>query len=304
MPATEATPTCSSAVEDDSNVRALLDSYAITNAPLLRERTLYSWTTAEQIAELRDDPTLLTRSADSNGEKGRAADLIHEQATTDVVAELLDRPEYANKRFAWVSPWATLLGWTGEDYGDRLLAMKLKPEAFIATLVGSSPLEWSFSTADGTPIGAEEVLANPHRLAAVYFIDPRDSGYCGGTIANAGSVFREFLVCNESMLESWSAFTPELQAELEQNQSALQAFQVTLTASRCQPWVEGPCHAAEVLQLWLSPRDELTTTLAYYFSALAFPNGLYEPTAATMGTLLDRLRAVPMNAEPLVHLYE
>jgi hypothetical protein len=59
-----------------------------------------------------------------------------------------------------------------------------------------------------------------------------------------------------------------------------------------------------MLGLWLTPDQELTSTLELYFGALAFPNSLYAPTAATMDTLLERLSLVPMNEEPLVHTYE
>jgi hypothetical protein len=297
-------PSCWSAADSDAEVRSLIEPYVITNQATLTGRTLYSWTTPEQIEELKGDPTLLTLSADSNGEKGRAADLIHERAEGDPVAALLDRPEYANKRFGWISPWATLLGWSGEDYGDRLLAITLKPDAFIATLVGNSPLEWTFSDASGNPVAEEEVLANPQRLAAVYFIDPRDTGSCGGTIARAGSMFREFFVCNEGMIESWSAFTPEIHAELDRNLAALQTFRSALDAGRCEPWVEGECHPAHMLQLWLTPKEELSDTVSLYFSSLAFPNSLYAPTVATMDTLLDRLRLVPRGGQPLIHSYE
>ncbi len=301
---TEAPAECLSSVNSDAQVQSMLAPYVLTDKASLPTRTLYTWTTPEQIEELKADPTLLTRSADSNGEKGRAADFFHAQADVDPLAALLDRPEYAKKRFGWIAPWATLLGWSGEDYGDRLLAITLKPDAWIATVVGYDALQWSFSDVDGNLVAEEDVLGNPRRLAAVYFIDQRDTGYCGGTVARAGSVFREFFVCNEDMIERWSAFTPELEAELQRNATALGAFRNSLDTARCQPWQQSTCHSQEVLARWMSPQEQLQTTFDLYFSSLAFPNALYAPTVTALDTLLDRLRLVPMDEEPVEHIYD
>ncbi|MEY2935445.1 MAG: hypothetical protein RL033_6194, partial [Pseudomonadota bacterium] len=62
-------------------------------------RTLYSWTTAEQVRELREEPTLLTRAATAEGEPGRASEVILSHASSDPLAALLAAPRFANKRF-------------------------------------------------------------------------------------------------------------------------------------------------------------------------------------------------------------
>jgi hypothetical protein len=274
-----------------------MQPFAVFHEQVAR-RTLYSWTTAEQIEELRTDPTLLTRSMTSEGERGRASDVILEHAETDPLAALLARPEYEKKRFAWSNPWATLLGWAGETYGDRLLGITLREEAWLGRLLldSSNVLHWAFFDTLGNPIDSALVLASPERLAAVYFVDARDPAFCGGTINHTGSVFREYFVCNEAMVERWEAFTPALTAELEGGIAALEALRTSLEHANCDVLTEPPaCWRERVVAAWdtnLATAAQ-STLVGLYEASLALPNDLYMPSLRNIEYLLEALRRVP-----------
>jgi hypothetical protein len=296
---------CAATVAGTEQSQALLQPFVMLHQDVAR-RTLFSWTVPEQIEELKADPTLLTRSMSTNGERGRSADLILEAAATDPMAALLAEPRFEKRRFAWSNPWATLLGFTGEDYGDRLLAITLKQEAYIGRLIASgSGLSWAFFDTSGAPVSNEQVLAAPERIAAVYFADLRDPAACGGSIFRSGSVFREYFLCNESMIESWSAYTTELEAEVARGVEALQALHSALDNRSCDSVGQTPaCWRERVVQSWELPVDAGSANLVgLYEQSLAFPSDLYLTTASNIAGLLTRLGEVPFDEEPLVHEY-
>lgn len=265
-----------------------------TDAP---PRVLYSWTTKEQIEELRTNPTLLTRSVSSDGEVGRAQGLI--AGGTDPVSLLLNEERFANKRYAWTNPWATRLGWTGDDYGDRLLAITLRADAWVGQMMmdDSVGLSWTFRDMEGNSVTQDEVLANPERLAAVYFYDQRDMPECRFESRTQGQLYREYFILNEGMLESWSAFTEEVKAELDSDLAALRRLLDTLTTGECESVAS--CWRDGVMEAWSSgPADGIVQS---YIGGLAFPNDLYAPTRTNLARLIERLEAVPLDDEPLQH---
>lgn len=284
--------------EGDDQI-ALMRPFAVRHADFA-QRVIYSWTTAEQIDELRSDPTLLTRSMTAEGERGRAADVLEENASADEVAAVLARAEYANKRFGWSNPWATLLGWGAESYGDRLIRIVLKDTAWVARLIlrrGSDP-EWEFASVDGTPVSRDDVLADPSRLAAVYFVDLREYG-CG-TLGSRGSSFREYFVHNEQMIASWEVYTPLVRQELDRGIEALRELDAALTERRCG-WAVS-CWDELVFEHWeddATPRESLVTE---YLASLALPAPEYWPVDDRLAQLLQALDAVPFD-DPLEHTY-
>jgi hypothetical protein len=286
--------TCTN-VEDGSDTTAL-GAFTVRHDAIAR-RTLYSWTTASQIEELRTEPKLLTRSVSSDGEVGRAQGVIEAAAATDPMAALLNDERYANKRYAWSNPWATRLGWTGDDYGDRLLAITLRADAWIGQLTvdENGALFWAFFDTEGVAVPIEQVTASPERLAAMYFFDARSMPNCDFEFRTQGSLYREYFVCNEEMIESWSAFTPEIQAELDRGVGALEQLQQMLEDNECD--VVDSCWRERLLENW--GQSPLLSMLDAYQSGLAFPNDLYAPTRSNIARLLDSLRAVPFDPEPL-----
>jgi hypothetical protein len=263
-------------------------------------RTLYSWTTAEQVRELRDDPRLLTRAATAEGEPGRAAEVILSHAKSDALAALLAEPRFENKRFGWSNPWATAQGFGGESYGNHLLRITLREQAWIGRLIvgRDDSIEWAFADVRGNRVAAAEVLGSPERLAAVYFVDLRGAG-CG-SLGYIGSAFREYFVCNEAMLESFALYTTEVRAEVDRSISALAGLREALLEGRCST-VEY-CWPDAALSEWGAAGAGKPTLGARYLAALAFPSAEYSPTAANVAELLRLLRQVPFEA-PLLHTY-
>ncbi|HEX7672156.1 MAG TPA: hypothetical protein VF395_21320, partial [Polyangiaceae bacterium] len=124
---TDAAPARSPCDAPDASpsAQALLAPY-VADGVHVGVETVYTWTTQAQIDELRQDPTLLTRSASVVGERGRATDYLLSRAATDDIAAILSRPKFEKKRFGWTNAWATALGWQGETYGDQLLEIRLR----------------------------------------------------------------------------------------------------------------------------------------------------------------------------------
>ena len=263
-------------------------------------RTLYSWTTADQVRELRDDPTLLTRAATVEGEPGRAAEVIQLHAESDPLAALLAAPRFENKRFAWSNAWATLRGFGGESYGDHLLRITLREQAWLGRLIVGldGSIEWAFADVHGNAVAAADVLRSPERLAAVYFLDQRGAG-CG-TLGSGGSAFREYFLCNEAMLESYALYTSEVRAELERSISALTGLRQALVDGRCS--IIDQCWPDAALAEWGAAAGAQPALAAGYLAALAFPGLEYSPTPANVAELLRLLGLVPFEA-PLVHTY-
>ncbi|MEO8183624.1 MAG: hypothetical protein ABI895_32735 [Deltaproteobacteria bacterium] len=263
-------------------------------------RTLYSWTTAEQVRELRNNPTLLTRAATAEGEPGRAAEVISSHANSDEVAALLAQPRFENKRFGWSNPWATLQGFGGESYGNHLLRISLREQAWLGSLIVGldGSLEWAFADVRGNPVAVSDVLGSPERLAAVYFVDLRGAG-CG-TLNNIGSAFREYFVCNEAMLQSFELYTAEVRAEVDRSISALTGLRQALLDGRCSS-VEF-CWPDAALAEWGAAGGADPPLGVRYLAALAFPSAEYSPTSANVAGLLRLLGQVPFDA-PLLHTY-
>lgn len=234
----------------------------------------------------------------SDGERGRAADVLRAHAPEDAFAALLERPEFERRRFGWSNPWATLLGWDTENYGNHLLEIQLSEDAWLASIIVGldGRLTWAFADVDGNPIDPQRVLDTPERLAAAYFVDLRDQG-CG-TLRSDGALFREYFVFNEAMVESWSAYTEEIRQVLDTSFAAIQALRAELDAAQCEP-VEW-CVSDWVAQDWADEYDGPVSMATLYLAALAFPNPQYQPYPENLDALSRALAQVPFS-EPLRH---
>ncbi|HXK17414.1 MAG TPA: hypothetical protein VNG33_06420, partial [Polyangiaceae bacterium] len=99
--------------------------HAISNRTPAR-RELFTWTTAEQIQEIRAGSVLMTRTERDGLGPGYAMQVlttlagctacIPSQADAVALAALLSGPAFAKARYAWTEPWATRVGWPGETY--------------------------------------------------------------------------------------------------------------------------------------------------------------------------------------------
>jgi hypothetical protein len=296
-----APPAVASATAPESAVLAGLRRDAVLSTAPAR-RTLFTWTTRDQITALTRSRVLLTRTESPvHGPAFYDQVLAARAAAGDALARKLRTPGFARSRFAWANPWATLLGWPSETYGDELIAVRLKPEAWTAKLTTGAP-GWEVFDADNGRVDPAEAARHPERIGAVYFVqDTPASGY-GHT--NAGpqerAAYREYVLCNESMIESWSigadAVAPAVSASadlIERLASELPPGETVATP--LDTWNADVAHT-----VWPGPAL-LAPLQRTYEAALTFPNPSYVLTPGRMTALARSLRAAPQHGPSLTH---
>lgn len=195
---------------------------------------LYTWTTADQIDELRRGADILTRSTTSEGglSQYQIGLAEHDGTFSDSIVALLRRNEFSNLRFAWSNPWATSAGFGKEQWGDQLLKINMKDSA-ITIIFGSY---WHASEVYGVDgFGNEfhdlaELEGREHHIALVYHYyveyklkSTRRARTVLFTITQ-GAPFREFVIINEEMIESFEYGTPAILEGLHNDADQLHAI--------------------------------------------------------------------------------
>jgi hypothetical protein len=266
------------------------------------QRVFYSWTTDEQVAELRAGGPLFSRSESPGKGRGLAMTQLAEFASqgSDPVHQLaaaLASNVFAKLRFSWPNPWATLMGWPGETYGNQLLQVTLRPDAWIASYNERRGL--LVYDSNNQVISAEVAAASPERIGAIYFESEsaENSVYCG-TFSQGSVAFREYVLGNLQMVQSWSLATTEIAARLDSDIATLEAFSADLACRQLPPpqteWSAGaqcaPRGGASV-----DPRS----SLYYYDLALGIPSELYWPSQENLAALIAALKASSPAGEPL-----
>jgi hypothetical protein len=260
---------------------------------------LYSWTTAEQVNEIRAGKVLLTRSEREGLGPGFAFAQLQQfssiQGPQGELAALLTSEPFAKGRYAWPNPWATRMGWPGETYGNQLLRMVLKPEAWLAVF-----RRGTLSVLDSAQqeVSVADALANPGRLAGFYFIkDAASGGASCGTFSGGGSSYREFIVSNESMIEEWSLGTEAIRQRLLDDIARLEVYFARMRA--CPERRAALDWNVDVACAWQSgavPSFEQDS----YEGALSMPSPAYLPAPAELAGLIDTLRADVFEPNPFV----
>jgi hypothetical protein len=260
-------------------------------------RVLYSWTTATQEAELRADPTLLTTGEAPGLGRGLAMDTVQSLADGgDVLAKGL-MTVFTKYRYAWTNPWATRMGWPGETYGDRLIRIVLKAEAWIAVL-HNGELSGAYDQA-GNVIDRDLVVASPERVGALFFVNDSAVGgpICGtytGTFAQGSNGYRELVVGNESMIEEWSLGTQSILDRINDDIAELERF---ADFARTCPMAWGEFNVTVACGWDSTYYDDIPPS---YADALALPSPYYEPTPENLDAIVTTLRADPFAVDPLV----
>jgi hypothetical protein len=259
-------------------------------------RVLYTWTTPEQLAELRQDQILLTRTETPGLGRGYAFTAIDRLASwgNAVEHQLLARLSgelFQKVRYAWPHPWATRKGWPGEDYGDALVRVVLKPEAWIVLVHDSGSM--AVIDLDNRPVPVADALGHMERIGAVFFVKKDVTG--NGSFFECSGGYREFIIGNEAMIEEWSVATQEIRDRLEADIARLDAFfehvrPLTTALGSAEFNVAVACN-------WdYPPTGELDT----YARALAIPSAHYLPRAAEIAAIAETLRASLPAQGPLI----
>lgn len=248
-----------------------LSQLAVTDDDFYRP-VLYSWTTPANIAALRKTRRLLTATATTGGFVSpllRALALASQQPGPgrDIARMLITNPVLLRRRYAWPHPFATVLGLGDRTYGTALIRMELQPTAWIGRFDPTAAEPFSFRDARGATIDLADVLAHPERVGAIFHVR-----------TELAVPFREYVVCNPTMVASWSVGTPEIRAELDAEVATIAAVArvaTTTSASAAPAWAHGDSSG------WLGQ----------WHTALAFDNPRYRATPATLATLAAALDA-------------
>ena len=266
-------------------------------------RELYSWTTDEQVAELRKDKLLFTTTETAGLGPGFAFTYLQQLASDQTdperaqLAGILAGDLFSKKRYAWPEPWATRMGWPGEDYGSNLLRIVLKPRAWLALIVGGQIIVVDQDNAPVTPAAA---IANPERLGAIFYWKDGalGGGQCGGSFANGGNGYREFILGNPAMVEEWSLATPQIRERLVANIDQLTRL---LTQIRSCPTTSGAASwNLSVTCAWDMPGLAPFSDLTAYEQALAIPSENYLPVPARIAAMIETLEGDLFEPDPLV----
>jgi len=273
-------------------------------APARRE--LYTWTTAEQAQQIRASSVLLTRSERPGLGPGYAIDVLTRtagrqptsstEADQIALAKLLIGERFEKARYAWTEPWATRVGWPGETYGDQLVRIMLRPEAWLARLRYG---QVDVLDMNNQPVGMAEALAHPERIAGFYFMNDGEAGgpHCSGSFRSGGDGYREFVVSNEAMVEEWSIGTSEIRARLEADLARLEEFLKRIRS--CPVQTDAAIWNTNVVCDWPVLPVSFTEISAYEH-ALAIPSPGYMPSPAAIAGLIDTLQASLFEPDPFV----
>jgi hypothetical protein len=260
-------------------------------------RTLYSWTVPEQIAALRSDRIVLTTAEQQGKGRGYAFTLLDSIAAAGSMPEhelmAVLSAQFEKLRYAWPYPWATRMGWPGEDYGSELVRMVLRPEAWLAHFHEDGT--FGVFDLENQPIAIEDALSTPERIAAIYFVKTTFMDY--GSFSECSGGYREFIVGNEAMIEEWSVGTEEMRAVLVADAERMEALLPRIRQFPIDGY--GANFSAEIPCLWLGT-PSINGEEQAYEQSLALPSPFYQPTPTNIASIAETLRASLFEPDPLV----
>ncbi len=267
------------------DIQQLLASDVVQSHRFSRS-TLYTWTTTEQIDELRAGKPLLSRDESPKNGGSFIDQVLHQLATVrDPMAKLLSTTAFAKMRFAWPTMWATRAGWPREAYGEQLIRITLKPEAWTVRLTTTSRTFEVHDDKDGV-VPISTALASPQRIAAIYFISDRSQPEAPGMPRPIAS-FREYVLCNESMIASWEVGTERIAREVAEATTKVE--NILRWTEATTPAVPATTAPASTWEAGAAPADPIAT----YHQALALDSSTYWLRPSILRELVDQLRNTP-----------
>lgn len=268
-------PPSAAAVPDPSlSLESRLDGHAVGFDDFVRLE-LYTWTTPAQIEALRAGGPLLV--ADARTGPGPSpyhrllAAMDAERRPGHPLAAVLRRtPSLSRCRYAWSSPFATVLGLGPQRYGQALVRIRLREAAVIARLDPTGEPPWALRDGEGRPVDLEALIAEPTRLGAVFHLRVDDE---------ARIKFREYVVCNPAMIEAWEVGTPAIRERIDAERRLVQDLRegpfaaLPAAHTRWRAWPQ-----------WLD-HGEPPAWPSRWHRALTFDNVRYRPTPANLDAL-------------------
>lgn len=259
-------------------------------------RIFYTWTTEDQEKGLREGAPLYSVGEVPGKGRGRAADLLFDRAKADPDSlSALVAPFFETCRYGWPHPWPTRFGVGGEQYGDKLVRITLKPQAWVARLDPSGEIS-SVYDQQGSPVPFEEAMAHPERIGALYFIyfgDPTVAIWCGSFGPVGPESYREFVLGNADMVERYEVGTEAILSELDESVFLLTQYRDSIRGCT-EP------SADLFFQLTACGRLDTLQNADAYIRSLAIPGPAYLPTDENLAALIDSLESVRFEPEPFV----
>jgi hypothetical protein len=254
---------------------------------------LYSWTTGEQAAALRRDRRLLLKGSQDAPLSAYDAGLwqLYNQ---ERLARLLFNPPFLMHRYAWAGAWATRFSADARSYGDELIRITLKEDALVVAFFPGAPAasRWAIFDMKGQRMTEAEALKKASKIAAVYHVHRTQAGE---------PTFREFIVCNEAMVESWALATDDIKGQLRKEQQALDLWRRSQSDGR-------PGLTPQEILSWQSALSDGAWATApssgreaIYESALAFAIDRYTPTTINADEILASLASLKIEGAALEH---
>jgi hypothetical protein len=261
-----------------------------------KSRIFYTWTTEDQEKGLREgDPLYSVGEVPGKG-RGRAADVLFDRAKADPDSlSGLVAPFFDTCRYGWPHPWPTRFGVGGEQYGDKLVRITLKPQAWVARLDPSGEIS-SVYDQQGAHVPFAEAMAHPERIGALYFVyfgDPTVDDWCGSFGPVGPESYREFVLGNADMVERYEVGTEAILSELDDSVRFLKEYRRSLRGCT-EP------SAARFFELTACGLLHIPWYADAYIRSLALPGPAYLPTDENLAALIDSLESVRFEPEPFV----
>ena len=258
---------------------------------------VYTWTTAAQIDELRKTPKLLTRSVSKQHGPDYFQRVLHAFAKGgDELAIILTDARFKKARFGWYRAWPTLLGYPKESYGEHLVRVTLRKEALFAELSRSTGA-LGLVTLDGRAMSTSQARFSVDRIAGVIFTNDVHAGQRAAPVLEASpSVYREIVLMNEAMIESWEIGTPAVKDEIHDGLKV--ARRLAEAAKRDGESIDTAAWIGALPRAFIGKHDD--TWRGHFAEAMSLSSELYVPNAENLARLVERLGAVPADP-PMVH---
>ncbi|MFK7984415.1 MAG: MFS transporter [Sandaracinaceae bacterium] len=262
-----------STLQEDLRSRAVTDTR-------FAQRVLWTWTTHAQVEAMRRDHQLLRSTADDGVRSPyqRALDTLQ---TVDgphgqLARILTAHPALARRRYAWATPYGTVVPRGSRAYGTHLVRIELSPQAWTVRFAPDDEVPFSVTDSQGVLVDLADVIAEPTRIGAVYHVREDERG----------GAFREFVV--HGGVVRWSLSTDAIRARLRDDRHLLRRLARRLGRDLRGRSMRDP---------WRAPSGSLAGDFA---ATMPFDTRRHRPAPHTFDALLAALRRRAPRGPPLV----
>jgi hypothetical protein len=253
----------------DTRLVAALRSRAIADDDFAR-RDLYTWTSRSQAQRIHRERSVLLSDAGEGAVRApyqQALDRLTRGEDATIARLLTEHPALARRRYAWTTPYGTVVPRGDRSYGPVLVHIRLRGDAWIARFDPSERPAFRIVDGAGRRVSMREVIDRPERLAAVVHVND----------VSPRGPFREIIVHNEAQIARVAIGTRELDARIEDDIR-------TLRRVRAMP----PRFLPFWRHLGAEPRALFAATMPFD-----------TPRHHDVRTILRALRATPVRTAPI-----